>query len=218
MLEVKQLGCDRDDRSLFDDLSFCLESGELLQIEGRNGAGKTTLIRILSGLSNEYRGDIYWNSQPLAKVYADFRLACYFLGHRPGLKLELTPLENLVWRMQIANQSPSSDVLHEALERVQLGGYEDVPCEHLSAGQLRRVALAGLLASKARLWILDEPFTAIDVDGVAWLEVLLHEHVESGGMVIITSHQKLSDRSGKLRKIRLEDYPGIIDPEGVNDD
>ncbi|OED41408.1 hypothetical protein ACH42_14170 [Endozoicomonas sp. (ex Bugula neritina AB1)] len=208
MLEVIQLSCERDDRLLFSDLSFSLASGDILQVEGRNGAGKTTLLRILAGLASGYSGDIHWNDQPLHKVYADFRLDCYFLGHRPGLKLELTPMENLYWRLQITNNTPNESVLLASLEKVQLAGFEDIPCSHLSAGQLRRVALAGLLASKARLWILDEPFTAIDVDGVAWLEGLLYEHSAKGGMVMVTSHQPLQNINGQLRKIRLEAFSG----------
>ena len=117
-------------------------------------------------------------------------------------------MENLDWRLQITNNAPEKSVLLAALEKVQLAGFEDIPCSHLSAGQLRRVALAGLLASKARLWILDEPFTAIDADGVAWLEERFYEHSAKGGMVIVTSHQSLQNSDGKLRKIRLEAFAG----------
>ncbi|MGB1272041.1 MAG: cytochrome c biogenesis heme-transporting ATPase CcmA [Endozoicomonas sp.] len=208
MLEVIQLECERDDRRLFTNLSFTLSPGELLQIEGRNGAGKTTLLRILAGLSTAWTGRIFWQGKPMAKVYGDFRLACYFLGHRPGLKLELTPLENLSWRLQLANSPAAHTALYEALEKVGLSGYEQVPCSHLSAGQLRRVALAGLLACCATLWILDEPFTAIDVDGVSWLESLLSDHGERGGMVLVTSHQPLKAPRGHLRKLKLESFSG----------
>ncbi|MGI2028226.1 cytochrome c biogenesis heme-transporting ATPase CcmA [Endozoicomonas acroporae] len=201
-----QLSCERDDRLLFSNLSFQLGSGEILQIEGRNGAGKTSLLRIIAGFSSSLSGDIFWNDQPLSTVYADFRLDCFFLGHKPGLKLDLTPLENLVWRARLANTIINRKVLLAALDRVQLAGYEDVPCSHLSAGQLRRVAFAGLIASPARLWILDEPFTAIDIEGVSWLERLFDEHAHQGGMVLVTSHQALNDRQGKLRKLNVEHF------------
>ncbi len=204
MLKVLQLSCERDDRQLFSNLSFELGGGEILQIEGRNGAGKTSLLRIIAGLSSGFSGEIFWQGQPLKKVYADFRLDCFFLGHKPGLKLDLTPLENLIWRLRLSNSAVHPDHLLQALERVHLAGYEDIPCSHLSAGQLRRVAFAGLIASEARFWILDEPFTAIDVEGVAWLEGLLDEHRACGGMVLITSHQALSNRQGSLRKLSLE--------------
>ena len=211
MLEVDRLGCERDDRSLFSELSFSLSPGEILQIEGRNGAGKTTLLRVIAGLSQDYTGDMFWHSQPLADVRAEFRLSCFFLGHKPGLKLELTPVENLRWRLQVASSYPQRQKILAALEQVQLAGYEDVPCAHLSAGQLRRVALAGLLASEVRLWILDEPFTAIDVNGVAWLERQILAHAERGGMVLVTSHQLLQLCAERLRKMALEDYQGGMD-------
>ena len=211
MLEVDCLGCERDDRPLFSDLSFSLSPGEILQIEGRNGAGKTTLLRIIAGLSVDYSGEIFWHSRPLVDVLAEFRLSCFFLGHKPGLKLELTPVENLRWRLQLANTYPQPRKIFYALRQVQLAGYENIPCSHLSAGQLRRVALAGLLASEARLWILDEPFTAIDANGVSWLEQRLLTHVEQGGMALVTSHQSLQIAVGRLRKIALEKYQGSMD-------
>ena len=204
MLRVRQLGCERDDRQLFRNLNFELSGGEILQISGCNGAGKTSLLRIIAGLSSNFEGEIFWRGQPLRKVYADFRMNCFFLGHKPGLKLGLTPLENLIWRLRLNNSAVQRDHLLPALERVQLAGYEDIPCSHLSAGQLRRVLFAGLIACQASFWILDEPFTAIDVEGVAWLEGLLDEHVANGGMVLITSHQALNDRQGLLRKLSLE--------------
>nr|WP_306671084.1 cytochrome c biogenesis heme-transporting ATPase CcmA [Endozoicomonas sp. SESOKO1] len=219
MLNVVQLSCERDDRLLFSNLSFQLGSGEILQIEGRNGAGKTSLLRIIAGFSPSRSGDIFWNDQPLSAVYADFRLNCFFLGHKPGLKLDLTPLENLVWRARLANTIISREALLCALDRVQLAGYEDIPCSHLSAGQLRRVAFAGLIASRARLWILDEPFTAIDIEGVSWLESLFDEHTHHGGMVLVTSHQPLNNCQGKLRKLNVESFAEerIADGRGGGD-
>lgn len=204
MLEVESLSCERDDRSLFTNLSFSLSSGEILQIEGANGAGKTTLLRIIAGLTSNYSGKITWQSQPLADILAEFRLSCFFLGHKPGLKPELSPVENLRWRLQVVNSYPQPQKIIHALGQVQLAGYEDVPCSHLSAGQLRRVALAGLLVSHSRLWILDEPFTAIDVNGVAWLEEQLLSHARKGGMALVTSHQPLKLTSDYLRRILLE--------------
>ena len=204
MLEVDCLSCERDDRSLFTNLSFSLSCGDILQIEGANGAGKTTLLRIIAGLSVDYSGEILWQSQPLADMLAEFRLSCFFLGHKPGLKLDLTPVENLRWRLQVANTYPQQQAILNALEQVQLTGYEDIPCSHLSAGQLRRVALAGLLASNVRLWILDEPFTALDVNGVSWLEQQILNHARKEGMVLVTSHQRLQITTDHLRKISLE--------------
>ena len=214
MLEVVHLGCERDDRVLFSNLSFTLSRGELLQVEGANGAGKTTLLRILSGLSRDYRGEVRWNSAEHSSHFADFRLAAFYLGHKAAVKAELTPLENLQWRARLRNEQPDSNHLLLALEQVNLTGYEHVSCGQLSAGQHRRVALADLALSKTPLWILDEPFTAIDVYGVAWLESLLKLHTDRGGMVIFTSHQSLSSTMGQFRRIRLEDYQlSSIEPD-----
>ena len=206
MLELVKLGCARDDRSLFRNLSVKLSPGELLQIEGANGSGKTTLLRVLAGLSGDYQGNIFWKGKKLSSVYADFRLSTFYFGHKSAVKAELTPVENIVWRASLRNEQYSQQQVFAALQQVSLNGYEDTPCGQLSAGQHRRVALADLFASQSSLWILDEPFTAIDFHGVAWLETQLASHVASGGMIIITSHQSLSELSGSHRTLRLDDY------------
>ncbi|WP_422410590.1 MULTISPECIES: cytochrome c biogenesis heme-transporting ATPase CcmA [unclassified Endozoicomonas] len=206
MLEVAKLGCERDDRVLFSNLSIQLFPGELLQIEGCNGAGKTTLLRVLAGLCGDYRGQVIWQGQKLSSVYADFRLSTFYFGHKPAVKTELTPIENILWRSNLRNERYPEPWVVSALEQVNLAGYEEVPCGQLSAGQHRRVALADLSLSTVPLWILDEPFTAIDVDGVAWLEQLLARHIEKNGTVVMTSHQSLSKLSDRVRKLRLEAY------------
>ena len=218
MLELVKLGCARDDRTLFRNLSVKLSPGELLQIEGANGSGKTTLLRVLAGLSGDYLGKIIWKDKKLSSVYADFRLSTFYFGHKPAVKAELTPVENIAWRASLRNEPYSQQQVLAALQQVSLNGYEDTPCGQLSAGQHRRVALADLFASQSSLWILDEPFTAIDFHGVAWLETLLASHVASGGMVIITSHQSLSKLSGSHRTLRLDDYTCENAIEGVGDD
>lgn len=206
MLEVIDLGCERDDRILFENLPIQLSSGELLQVEGPNGAGKTTLLRILAGLSSDYQGELRWNGKKMSSVYAGFRLSTFYFGHRPAIKSELTPVENMRWRARLRNDHYTDSQIANALEQVDLAGYEDVMCGQLSAGQHRRVAFADLASCSAPLWILDEPFTAIDVKGVAWLEALIAHHVRGGGMVIITSHQKLSEMSGQIKKVSLAQY------------
>ena len=206
MLELLRLGCARDDRTLFSNLSIKLSPGELLQVEGVNGAGKTTLLNILAGLSGDYHGRIFWKGKALYDDYADFRLSTFYFGHKPGVKAELSPLENILWRTSLRNENHAEQTIARALVQVNLVGYENTPCGQLSAGQHRRVALADLSMSRVPLWILDEPFTAIDYCGVAWLETLLAGHVARGGMVMITSHQNLSDLSGTVRKVRLDEY------------
>uniref|UniRef100_UPI00351ADF11 cytochrome c biogenesis heme-transporting ATPase CcmA n=1 Tax=Endozoicomonas sp. Mp262 TaxID=2919499 RepID=UPI00351ADF11 len=208
LLEVANLECERDDRMLFADLSFSVMPGETLQVEGCNGSGKTTLLKILAGLTQDYQGTVLWGKDLLNKNYAEFRLACHFIGHYPGIKNELSPMENLTWRQSISGRKLSNNFT-DALAEADLAGYEYIPCGSLSAGQQRRVALAGLLVSDARLWILDEPFTAIDSSGIDWVERLLEQHARQGGMTVITSHQALSESLAGLRTIRLDQYSGI---------
>jgi len=206
LLKVVDLFCERDERILFDKLSFDVNSGQLLQVVGPNGSGKTTLLRILSGLSSYYEGDLFWKSKPIADQREDFATSLLYFGHQPGVKGALTPEENLRWYCAI---HPAMDDrnLAQALEKVGLAGYEDVPCHSLSAGQNRRVSLARLYMTHAPLWILDEPFTAIDKQGVTEKEALLAQHVEQGGSVILTTHHDLSN-SGPITRLNLEEYMG----------
>ena len=161
-----------------------------MQIEGPNGCGKTTLLRMLATSLKASQGDIYWRQQSLSFVRQSYLADMLFIGHQPGVKQELTPLENLhYWGRVAACENRLSD--EAALNRIGLAGYEDVPCYSLSAGQLRRVALARLLTSQATIWLLDETFTAIDRQGVADLLTLLTDHTGRGGIVILSTHQDL---------------------------
>jgi heme exporter protein A len=206
LLKVEQLYCERDDRILFEDLGFSLSAGDVVQIEGQNGSGKTTLLRILAGLSRNYEGTIFWKGEPISDVEEDFRQSLLYFGHQPGVKAVLTPLENLAW---YAAMHPTIDrrQVTEALAQVGLQGYEDVPCHMLSAGQNRRVSLARLYLSSAPLWILDEPFTAIDKRGVAAKEALIAQHAERGGSVILTTHHELA-MGDRVRRVNLDDLAG----------
>jgi heme exporter protein A len=176
---VHGLCLERGGRELFRDLSFDVRPGHLVQVDGPNGAGKTSLLRILAGLSRYgFEGRVERHCPLL------------FLGHQSAVKALLTPRENLAWH--VAGESVHADAeIEDALSRVGLYGYEDVPSHALSAGQHRRVNLARLYLSRSALWLLDEPFTAIDKGGVAELEKLLVEHVQRGGAVVMTSHQPL---------------------------
>ena len=203
MLKVKNLSCERDERVLFSNLSFSIAAGEVLQIEGQNGSGKTTLLRILCGLSAGFEGDIFWQNQLVDEVREDFNHSMLYVGHLAGVKAALTPEENLQWMMRL---SPSLNKLsiYQALEKVGLYGFEDVPCHTLSAGQQRRVGLARLYLSSAPLWILDEPFTALDKKGVAEKEALIAQHVHNGGAVILTTHHDLMIPDKTVRNINLD--------------
>lgn len=183
--------CERDDAPLFAPLSFVADAGALVQLEGANGVGKTSLLRCVAGLSSRWHGELLWRGQPLVSQRADFAASSLFLGHAAGLKGALSPRENLLWWAGLRGLDVGFDV-DAALARVGLAGYEDSPCYQLSAGQQRRAALARLFVARAQLWILDEPFTAIDRHGVAELETWLAAHADAGGGVLLTTHQPLA--------------------------
>ncbi|WP_069472483.1 cytochrome c biogenesis heme-transporting ATPase CcmA [Candidatus Marithrix sp. Canyon 246] len=189
-LKIENLQCIRDDRILFENLNFTLSNGQLLQIEGNNGCGKTSLLRILCGISLSEEGLVFWNNENIEEIKSTYYTNLIYIGHHNGVKRELTPLENLAIARALAS-NPSSIELEEALDKVGLYGFEDVATGTLSAGQQRRVALARLFINKAPLWILDEPFTALDKTAVADLEKLLDDHAKQGGMAILTSHHHI---------------------------
>ncbi len=207
MLEVNNLFCERDERILFKQLNFKIETGEVLQIEGENGSGKTTLLRILSGLLDAFEGEILWQKQPLNDVREDYYHKMLYVGHLTGVKAALTPEENLAWMICLSSHLNKLSI-YQALKKVGLYGYEDVPCHSLSAGQQRRVGLARLYLSSAPLWILDEPFTALDKKGVAEKEALIAEHVQTGGAVILTTHHELKIPQQTLRRLNLDNEKG----------
>lgn len=191
LLEACGLECVRHDRTLFRDLSFTVTAGEITQIEGANGSGKTSLLRLLCGLMLPASGEVRWRGRDIQADRADFATELCYIGHHPGIKEELTPRENL--RMALALGRPRGDIgIDAALERVGLYGYEDLPTRTLSAGQRRRVALARMLIIEATLWILDEPFTALDAQGRALIETMLEAHSRRGGAALLTTHQPLN--------------------------
>jgi heme exporter protein A len=200
-VQLANLSCERDERLLFSGLTLSFAAGEVVQIMGPNGAGKTTLLRILAGISRNYQGALSYQGAPMADMAWEFAQNSLYLGHLAGIKKALTPAENLAW---YAAQRSAAMELPAALAAVGLYGYEDTPCYQLSAGQLRRVALARLHLSSEVIWILDEPFTAIDKLGVSQLETIIEQHSKRGGLVLLTSHQDL--QLDALRIINLEDY------------
>lgn len=190
MLAANELFCERDDRILFQRLSFAVAEGQVLQVRGSNGSGKTTLLRIVCGLNDSYEGDLTWYGAPLAEQVEHFRHELLYIGHRVGVNKVLTPLENLRWTCGLSARV-DDDAILQALAAMGLRGFEYSQCFTLSAGQQQRVSLARLLLSPARLWILDEPFTTLDKHGVAQLEFLLAEHAAKGGAVLVTTHHEL---------------------------
>jgi len=174
---------------LFEDLSFDVKPKQLLLIEGRNGAGKTTLLHILAGLRTADEGDIYFNDSKIDSFDSEYYQNIAYLGHLNGLKLELTARENLALSMALGD--PKGIDIDAALEYVTLVGYEDEPVKKFSAGMKRRTSLARLLVMKPCIWILDEPYTSLDVDGIKKIEVMMVEHIKQGGSVIMTSHHEV---------------------------
>ncbi|MGB1239830.1 MAG: cytochrome c biogenesis heme-transporting ATPase CcmA [Pseudomonadales bacterium] len=205
VLSASDLCCERDERVLFENLSFSLHSGQLIQVVGKNGSGKSTLLRILCGLHQSYDGDVYYCKAPTGDVSDDFREALLYFGHQQGIKAGLTVRENLEWYCKIQPRLEARKI-DEALERVGLAEYDDAFCNQLSAGQKRRVNLARLymhVNPQGSVWVLDEPFTAIDKQGVAALETHLQRFLSQGGAVIITTHQEMSI-GGALTQLNLD--------------
>ncbi|WP_421174649.1 cytochrome c biogenesis heme-transporting ATPase CcmA [Aeromonas enteropelogenes] len=204
LLQVNNLSCVREDRTLFEHLSFTVAPGDLLQIEGPNGVGKTSLLRLLTGLSQPFAGEVCWNGENIRHCRDEYHANLLYLGHHAGVKAALTPFENLKFYQQLHHPQQQDSDLWQILARVGLAGFEVNPTGQLSAGQQRRVALARLwLCDKPSLWILDEPFTAIDKQGVKVLEQLFLAHAERGGMVILTTHQDLTLMQGRLETLSL---------------
>jgi heme exporter protein A len=202
LLEAVALACERDWRMLFENLELRLAAGDMLQISGPNGSGKTSLLRLLAGLMQPTSGEVRLNGQPLAQQRAELARNLLWIGHAAGIKDLLTPEENLTWLCAL-HRPAERDAILQALESVGLHGFEDVPCHTLSAGQQRRVALARLYLAGPPLWVLDEPFTALDKQGVAQLEEHLAKHCEQGGMVVLTTHHTLTRIPAGYRDLDL---------------
>jgi len=190
MLQATDLACLKGDRLLFRGLSFELGAGEMLRVAGPNGVGKTSLLRILAGLALPEYGEVRWQGVEVQRDREVFHAQLLCLGHLPGINDLLTPLENLRFALAVAGDRADTASCCEALERIGLGAQLDLPAKVLSQGQRRRVSLARLFLSTGRaLWILDEPFTALDVDAVADLADTLSAHCANGGIVVMTTHQ-----------------------------
>ena len=202
-LEVVDVECVRGDRHLFSGLSLSLQAGQIQCIEGANGTGKTSLLRIICGLSLPESGEILWQGQPIGSQRTDYCRHLAYIGHSHGIKFELSPLENLRMHVALGVSQPRVS-FEEALQFVGLYPFRNDPCRKLSAGQHRRVAIARLVLSKARLWILDEPVTGSDQEGVQNIESLFESHTAHGGMIVFTSHQPLCSGSTAVRSLRIE--------------
>ena len=192
MLEARGLTCVRGEKQLFEGLNLRLSSGGCLHVRGENGVGKTSLLRLLTGLAKPDAGQVMWGSQNISKDPLGYHRDLLFLGHRDGLKEDLTALENLQMYAALDAVSLTQEKALAALWRFGLRGREHLPVNCLSAGQKRRVLMARMLTRQAALWILDEPFNALDVNAVHELKNLIAEQLQHGGLVVMTSHQEVS--------------------------
>lgn len=201
MLSAHQLACVRGERRLFSGLDFQLEAGEWLHVQGENGAGKTSLLRLLAGLAHAAEGEIRWRGEDIGRLAEEYHREMLYLGHHGAVKEELTPLENLRFAAALDGRKLSEREALAALHRFGLKGREDLAVRFLSAGQKRRVLLSRLVIKQATLWILDEPFTALDVHAVDMLSALVGEHLQKGGMAILTSHQAMPMGRGRVLRV-----------------
>jgi len=199
LLKGIDLSCIRDDRVLFEGLAFELVSGQVLLLEGKNGSGKTSLLRILCGFREPDAGQVFWCGDAIndSQYYADMA----YVGHLDGVKKELTVLENLKVSLALGRSGQYS--IQQALTKVHLANYDDVLVQSLSAGQKRRLSLARLLITKNIVWILDEPFTSLDKQGIALIETLMFEHCANGGMIVFTSHHDIELHGVDVQRINL---------------
>ena len=205
MLFVSHLECRRRDRRIFAGVGFRLGAGEMLHLQGPNGSGKTSLLRTLCGLMPPADGEIHWRGEPIGQLGEDYRRDLCFLGHRDAVKDELTPLENLMISSRLARIPLDERQALTALARLGLTGCEDLICRHLSQGQKRRVALSRLAVERCPLWLLDEPFTALDAAAIGRVAELIGEHLKRGGLAVLTTHQIVEIPAGSVQSLVLAD-------------
>ena len=200
MFEVNDLYYELNDEPLIKALSFSLSPGHFLQITGDNGKGKTTLLKLLAGILRPTSGEIFWKKQNIQKNDEYFYPEINYIGHKSAVSLLLTPEENLYFFSQAYGLKSS---ISEALSAVNLSHKRNTVAASLSAGQIRRIALARLFLLDTPLWLLDEPYTALDAQGVVWLKKHIQAHLDQGGMVIMTSHQEHGIKAPYYQEIIL---------------
>lgn len=201
LLSAHDLACARGERLLFKDMNFSVGSGELLLVQGGNGQGKTSLLRLLTGLARPEAGEVRWRGEVLRKCRERFHAEMIYLGHANGIKDDLTPPENLRFAEGLQGRAFEEERALGLLQRLGLGRCLDLPCRVLSFGQRRRVALSALLLADAKLWILDEPLTGLDVHAVALMEGLIREHLAAGGLAVATTHQALNLEGVRVQRL-----------------
>lgn len=205
-LQAHQLACTRGERQLFSDINFEINAGDAMRVAGANGSGKTSLLRMLCGLAFPAAGEVRWHGRNIRAVREEFGSQLIYLGHANGVKDDLAAWENIVVASTLSGNPVSRNEAYAALEQLGLARAADLPTQALSQGQRKRVALARLQVGqgmKAPLWILDEPFTALDQNAVAQLCGTLNQHLAHGGMVIYTTHQEIDLSAQRLLRLDL---------------
>ena len=192
VLEARDITCVRGDRALFSGLDLQLSAGQCLHVRGENGVGKTSLLRLLTGLASPESGEVLWCGHAIKQQASEYHSKLLFLGHRDALKEDLSAIENLRMYAAIDGIALSEQDAFASLWRFGLKGREDLPVNCLSAGQKKRVLMARMHTRRAQVWILDEPFNALDTHAVGELQDLITEHLQGNGLVVLTSHQPLA--------------------------
>jgi heme exporter protein A len=205
VLEALELTCVRGERTLFEHVSFGLEQGALLRVTGSNGSGKTSLLRILCGLTLPAEGEVRWQGESIRRLREEYWKDLAYVGHLNALKDDLTASENVEIGSALNGRDVSRKAALLALDAFGVGRCAHLPARVLSQGQRRRVTLARLMGSRsARLWILDEPLTALDARAVAFVETLIAEQLSAGGSVVLTTHQEATIRAAREQRLELD--------------
>ena len=203
MLQAIKLSCVRGTRRLFQDLNFTVVPGELVELRGPNGSGKTSLLRILCGLSSPAAGEVRWNDTNIRSLGEEYFASVAYLAHQNAVKDELTAIENLRISAGVSGNSLSKAEAQQLLDQVGLTRQQNLPARALSAGQRRRLALSRLLASRAKLWILDEVLTSLDDAAMKLSGEYISRHLMRDGMAIVATHQDLNFDTPKIQRIRI---------------
>ena len=203
MLELINLDCVRGGRPLFRNLNVSVPDGTLLQVEGANGSGKTSLLRIVCGLMSPESGEVRWNGANIKSLAEEYSQTLAYLGHRNGIKEELTPLENLKVSNSVAGNELKTEDAQAALKLLGLEGRQNLPVRYLSEGQRRRAALARIITGAAKLWVLDEVLAALDTTAVGLVRTVLEQHLEGGGTAIVATHHDLQISAGSFQRLEL---------------